>query len=114
MSYINWKAYAHRLQPFDGDLIPVFDKGKRIGGAVKDHNFTVKDILDLDGVRAIELRTSKHLMCLDFDSLDAIRFAETEGNFILKDLPTWLVKRDNQKYRCKFFNTIDAYKYFCA
>ena len=42
-------------------------------------------------------------MCLDFDSLEAIRFAETEGNFILKDLPTWLVKRDNQKYRCKFF-----------
>ena len=103
MSYTNWKAYAHRLQPFDGDLIPVFDKGKRIGGAVKDHNFTVKDILDFDGVRAIELRTSKQLMCLDFDSLEAIRFAETEGNFILKDLPTWLVKRDNQKYRCKFF-----------
>ena len=42
-------------------------------------------------------------MCLDFDSLEAIRFAETEGSFLLKDLQTWLVKRDNQKYRCKFF-----------
>ena len=103
MSYTNWKAYAHRLQPFDGDLIPVFDKGKRIGGAVKDHNFTVKDILDFDGVRAIELRTSKQLMCLDFDSLEAIRFAENEGEFILEDLQTWLVQRDNQHFRCKFF-----------
>ena len=103
MSYTNWKAYVHRLQPFDGHLIPVFENGKRISGAVKDHNFTVKDILDLDGVRAIELRTSKQLMCLDFDSLEAIRFAETEGNFILKDLKTWLVKRDNQPFRCKFF-----------
>ena len=103
MSYINWKAYADRLQPFDGNLIPVFKNGKRISGAVKDHNFTVKKILTLDGVRAIELRTSKQLMCLDFDSLEAIRFAETEGGFLLKDLQTWLVKRDNQKYRCKFF-----------
>ena len=103
MSYINWKAYAHRLQPFDGNLIPVFKDGRRISGAVKDHNFTVKYILALDGVRAIELRTSKQLMCLDFDSLEAIRFAETEGGFLLKDLQTWLVKRDNQKYRCKFF-----------
>ena len=103
MSYTNWKAYVHRLQPFDGHLIPVFENGKRISGAVKDHNFTVKDILDLDGVRAIELRTSKQLMCLDFDSLEAIRFAETEGNFRLKDLQTWLVKRDNQPFRCKFF-----------
>ena len=103
MSYTNWKAYVHRLQPFDGHLIPVFENGKRISGAVKDHNFTVKDILDLDGVRAVELRTSKQLMCLDFDSLEAIRFAETEGNFILKDLKTWLVKRDNQPFRCKFF-----------
>tara|TARA_Y100001933_G_scaffold231894_1_gene250122 strand:- start:278 stop:925 length:648 start_codon:yes stop_codon:yes gene_type:complete len=42
-------------------------------------------------------------MCLDFDSLEAIRFAETEGNFRLKDLQTWLVKRDNQPFRCKFF-----------
>ena len=103
MSYTNWKAYVHRLQPFDGHLIPVFENGKRISGAVKDHNFTVKDILDLDGVRAVELRTSKQLMCLDFDSLEAIRFAETEGNFLLKDLKTWLVKRDNQPFRCKFF-----------
>jgi len=103
MSYTNWKAYVHRLQPFDGHLIPVFENGKRISGAVKDHNFTVKDILDLDGVRAVELRTSKQLMCLDFDSLEAIRFAETEGNFILKDLKTWLVKRDNQPFRCKVF-----------
>jgi len=103
MSYTNWKAYIHRLQPFDGHLIPVFENGKRISGAVKDHNFTVKDILDLDGVRAVELRTSKQLMCLDFDSLEAIRFAETEGNFILKDLKTWLIKRDNQPFRCKFF-----------
>ena len=103
MSYINWKAYADRLQPFDGNLIPVFKNGKRISGAVKDHDFTVKKILTLDGVRAIELRTSKQLMCLDFDSLEAIRFAETEGGFLLKDLQTWLVKRDNQKYRCKFF-----------
>ena len=103
MSYTNWKAYVHRLQHFDGHLIPVFENGKRISGAVKDHNFTVKDILDLDGVRAIELRTSKQLMCLDFDSLEAIRFAETEGNFRLKDLQTWLVKRDNQPFRCKFF-----------
>ena len=30
-------------------------------------------------LRAIELRTSKELMCIDFDSLEAIRFAETEG-----------------------------------
>ena len=103
MSYANWKAYAHRLQPFDGNLIPVFKDGRRISGAVKDHNFTVKYILALDGVRAIELRTSKQLMCLDFDSLEAIRFAETEGNFRLKDLQTWLVKRDNQPFRCKFF-----------
>ena len=103
MSYINWKAYAHRLQTFDGDLIPVFENGKRIAGAIKDHNFTVKDILDFDNVRAIELRTSKELICIDFDSFEAIRFAETEGNFILKDLQTWLVKRDNQHFRCKFF-----------
>ena len=103
MSYINWKAYAHRLQPFDGNLIPVFKDGRRISGAVKDHNFTVKDILALDGVRAIELRTSKQLMCIDIDSLEAKKFVETEGNFMLKDLQTWLVKRDNQKYRCKFF-----------
>ena len=53
MGITNWRAYTHRLKPFDGDLIPVFDKGKRIGGAVKDHNFTVKDILDFDGIRAI-------------------------------------------------------------
>ena len=103
MSYTNWKVYAQGLQPFDGNLIPVFKDGRRISGAVKDHNFTVKYILALDGVRAIELRTSKQLMCLDFDSLEAIRFAETEGGFLLKDLQTWLVKRDNQKYRCKFF-----------
>ena len=103
MSYIDWKAYAHRLQPFDGDLIPVFDQGKRISGSVKDHNFTVKDILALDNVKAIELRTSKQLMCIDFDSLEAIKFAENEGNFILEDLQTWLVQRDNQPFRCKFF-----------
>ena len=42
-------------------------------------------------------------MCLDFDSLEAIRFAETEGEFILEDLQTWLVQRDNQPFRCKFF-----------
>ena len=103
MSYINWKAYAHRLKPFDGNLIPVFKDGKRISGAVRDHNFTVKQILALDGVRAIELRTSKQLMCIDIDSLEAKKFVETEGNFMLKDLQTWLVKRNNQKYRCKFF-----------
>ena len=103
MSYINWKAYADRLQPFDGNLIPVFKNGKRISGAVKDHDFTVKKILTLDGVRAIELRTSKQLMCIDIDSLEAKKFVETEGNLILKDLQTWLVQRDNQKYRCKFF-----------
>ena len=103
MSYINWKAYAHRLKPFDGNLIPVFKDGKRISGAVRDHNFTVKQILALDGVRAIELRTSKQLMCIDIDSLEAKKFVETEGGFLLKDLQTWLVKRDNQKYRCKFF-----------
>mgnify|MGYP001476818878 CR=1 FL=1 len=103
MSYTNWKAYANRLEPFNGDLIPVFADGKRISGAVKDHNFTVKDILALDGVRAIELRTSKQLLCIDFDSLEAIRFAEEEGGFILEDFQTWLVQRDNQPYRCKFF-----------
>ena len=103
MSYINWKAYAHRLKPFDGNLIPVFKDGKRISGAVRDHNFTVKQILALDGLRAIELRTSKQLMCIDIDSLEAKKFVETEGNFMLKDLQTWLVKRNNQKYRCKFF-----------
>ena len=103
MSYTNWKVYAQGLQPFDRNLIPVFKDGRRISGSIKDHNFTVKDILALEGVRAIELRTSKQLMCLDFDSLEAIRFAETEGGFLLKDLQTWLVKRDNQKYRCKFF-----------
>jgi len=103
MSYTNWKVYAQGLQPFDGNLIPVFKDGRRISGSIKDHNFTVKDILALEGLRAIELRTSKQLMCLDFDSLEAIRFAETEGGFLLKDLQTWLVKRDNQKYRCKFF-----------
>ena len=102
MSYINWKAYAHRLKPFDGNLIPVFKDGKRISGAVRDHNFTVKQILALDGVRAIELRTSKQLMCLDFDSLEAIRFAETEGGFLLKDLQTWLVKRDNRNIDVSF------------
>ena len=103
MGNINWKAYGHRLQPFDGYLIPVFENGKRISGAVKDHNFTVKDILAFNNVRAIELRTSKELMCIDFDSLEAIRFAETEGEFILEDLQTWLVQRDNQPFRCKFF-----------
>ena len=72
MSYTNWRAYAHRLKPFDGDLIPVFENGKRIEGAVKDHSFSVKDILAFDNVRAIELRTSKELMCIDFDSLEAI------------------------------------------
>ena len=103
MGNINWKAYGNRLQPFDGHLIPVFENGKRISGAVKDHNFTVKDILAFNNVRAIELRTSKELMCIDFDSLEAIRFAETEGEFILEDLQTWLVQRDNQPFRCKFF-----------
>ena len=67
MSIPNWKAYANRLEPFNGDLIPVFADGKRISGAVKDHNFTVKDILAFDNLRAIELRTSKELMCIDFD-----------------------------------------------
>ena len=105
MSYIDWKAYAHRLQPFDGDLIPVFNQGKRIVGTVKDHNFTVKDILALEDVRAIELRTSKRLLCIDFDSLEAIRFAETEGNFILEDLQTWLVQRDNQPYSCLLYTS---------
>ena len=103
MSYSNWKAYANRLEPFNGDLIPVFSNGKRISGAVKNHNFTVKDILTFDNVRAIELRTSKELLCIDFDSLEAIRFAEEEGDFILEDLQTWLVQRDNQPYRVKFF-----------
>ena len=42
-------------------------------------------------------------MCIDFDSLEAIRFAETEGDFILEDLKTWFVQRDNQPYRVKFF-----------
>ena len=42
-------------------------------------------------------------MCIDFDSLEAIRFAETEGDFILEDLQTWFVQRDNQPYRVKFF-----------
>ena len=96
MSYTNWRAYAHRLKPFDDDLIPVFENGKRIEGAVKDHSFSVKDILAFDNVRAIELRTSKELMCIDFDSLEAIRFAEEEGGFILEDFQTWLVQRDNQ------------------
>ena len=66
MSYVNWKAYAYRLKPFNGDLIPVFDEGKRIGGAVKNHNFTVEDILKYKNLKAIELRTSKELMCIDF------------------------------------------------
>ena len=103
MGNINWKVYANRLVPFNGDLIPVFSNGRRISGAVKDHNFTVKDILALDNVRAIELRTSKELLCIDFDSEKAFVFAETEGGILLEDLETWLVQRDNQTSRIKFF-----------
>ena len=100
MSYLNWKAYAHRLKPFNGDLVPVFDNGKRIGGAIKNHNFTVEDILTYKNLKAIELRTSKELMCIDFDSEDAFLFAEHNGfNWAVHF--TWFVQRDNQRSRLK-------------
>ena len=102
MSNLNWKAYVHRIKPFNGDLIPVFEDGKRIGGAVKNHNFTVEDILMYKNLKAIELRTSIELMCIDFDSEDAFLFAQQNG-FNWADNFTWFVQRDNHISRLKLF-----------
>ena len=80
-----WKDQAHRLKPFNGDLIPVFDAGQRISGKIKDHNFNVDQILDFSNLKAIELRTSLELMCIDFDSEKAFLFAEKRGFCIKRE-----------------------------
>ena len=97
-----WKDQAHRLKPFNGDLIPVFDAGQRISGKIKDHNFNVDQILDFSNLKAIELRTSLELMCIDFDSEKAFLFAEKRGFHLAKSF-TWFVQRDNQFSRVKIF-----------
>ena len=97
-----WKDQALRLKPFDGDLIPVRKKGKRIEGKIKEHHFTVEDVLAFPELRAIELRTSLRLMCIDFDSEDAFVFAESKGFNWAENL-TWIVQRDNQFSRMKLF-----------
>jgi len=106
-----WKDQAHRLKPFNGDLIPVFDAGQRISGKIKDHNFNVDQILDFSNLKAIELRTSLELMCIDFDSEKAFIFAEKRGFNWAKNF-TWFVQRDNQFSRVKilFKRTVEQQK----
>ena len=96
----NWRSQAGRLKLFDGHLIPVRQNGYRIDGAVKSHNFTVEEILDYPNLRAIELRTSSALMCIDFDSEKAFVFAESKGFNWAENL-TWIIQRDNQFSRMK-------------
>ncbi|WP_269611091.1 hypothetical protein [Prochlorococcus marinus] len=106
-----WKEQALRLKPFDGHLIPVRPNGYRIDGPVKDHNFTVEQILDYPNLRAIELRTSSALMCIDFDSEKAFVFAESKGFNWAENL-TWIIQRDNQFSRMKvlFKRTLEQQK----
>ena len=107
----NWQSQAVRLKPFDGDLIPVFDAGYRIEGSIKDHNFTVEDVLAFPNLKAIELRTSLELMCIDFDSEKAFLFAEKRGFNWAENL-TWITQRDNQFSRMKilFRRTLEQQK----
>jgi len=99
----SWKQQAPRLKPFDGHLIPVFKKGERIDGKIKEHHFTIEDVLAFSGLRAIELRTSSALMCIDFDSLEAINYVESKSGMILEDFKSWRIQRDNTPDRLKFF-----------
>ena len=97
-----WMPQAQRLKPFDGHLIPVKKDGHRISGKMKEHNLTNEDVLAEPDVRAIELRTSRELICTDFDSEKAFLFAEKNG-FNWAENFTWLVQRDNQLSRIKLF-----------
>ena len=63
----SWQSQAKRLKPFDEELIPVKSYGCRIEGSVKDHKLTVEDVLAEPDLKAIELRTSVEIICLDFD-----------------------------------------------
>ena len=96
-----WIHQAQRLKPFDGQLIPVKKSGHRIEGSVRNHNFTVEDVLAEPDLRAIELRTSLELMAVDLDSLEAIDYFETKSGLILEDCKSWVVQRDNQDSRMK-------------
>ncbi len=108
----NWQSQVRRLRPFNGQLIPVKPNGYRADGPVKDHNYTVESILDFPKLRAIELRTSLELMCIDLDSLEAINHIETKSGMILEDFNTWRIQRDNQDERLKFWfkRTLDQQK----
>mgnify|MGYP001471419582 CR=1 FL=1 len=96
----NWQSQVRRLEPFNGQLIPVKENGYRADGPVKDHNYTVESILDFPKLRAIELRTSLELMCIDFDSEKAFLFAEKRGFNWAENL-SWIIQRDNQFSRMK-------------
>lgn len=102
MTTPTWKRQAQRLKPFDGMLLPLKKDGYRIEGSVKDHNFTVEQILDFPNLKAIELRTSLELMCIDLDSLEAINYIETKSGLILEDFKSWRIQRDNKDDRLKF------------
>ena len=95
-----WIDQAQRLKPFDGELIPVRSNGCRIEGSVKNHNLTIEDVLAEPDLKAIELRTSSELICLDFDSEKAFVYAEEHG-FNWAEHFTWFVQRDNQLSRIK-------------
>ena len=43
------------------------------------------------------------LRCINFDSIEAIRFVLNEEIFNLNDLQTSLVHKDKQKYICRFY-----------
>jgi len=95
-----WIDQAQRLKPFDGELIPVRSNGCRIEGSVKNHNLTIEDVLAEPDLKAIELRTSSELICLDIDSEKAFVYAEEHG-FNWAEHFTWFVQRDNQLSRIK-------------
>jgi len=88
----NWQSQAKRLEPFNGQLIPVKSYGCRIEGSVKDHNLTVEDVLAEPDLKAIELRTSVEYMCFDFDSEKAFVYAEKHG-FNWAEHFTWFNQR---------------------
>ena len=110
MTTPTWIRQAQRLKPFDGQLLPLKKDGYRIEGSVKDHNFTVEQILDFPNLKAIELRTSLELMCIDLDSFEAINYIETKSGMILEDFKSWRIQRVDDRLKFFFKRTLAQQK----
>ncbi len=106
----NWQSQVRRLKPFNGQLIPVKEKGHRADGPVGDHNYTVESILDFPNLKAIEVLTSLELMCIDLDSLEAINHIETKSGMILEDFKSWRVQRVDDRLKFFFKRTLAQQK----